>query len=218
MLEVVGQAELLPHPDGPLGGVVLVPLNGIAVVRGEFVVEVVVAFAEGGKGSDHVITGGVAVIKGLLAQPVGKGVDTEGGLLDEEDAQDASVDEATPPVTPSETGNQHGDTQAHGEHDLDVVAVLPDDDRVFVEVGDISAANALGVLLHDHPSQVGVEQTLADGVRVLVGVGITVVGTVVASPPASRTLDGTTANSSEPDTQGETSGIRAVSPKTVVTW
>lgn len=95
--------------------------------------------------------------------------------------------------------------------------MLPDDHGVFVEIGDIGAANALGVLLHDHPSQVRVEQTLADGVGVLVGVGITVMGTVVTSPPASRTLDGTTANGSEPDTQGETSGIGAVSPETVVT-
>lgn len=32
LLEVVGEAELLPDPDGPFGGVVLVPFDGVAVV------------------------------------------------------------------------------------------------------------------------------------------------------------------------------------------
>lgn len=84
LLEIVGKAELLPDPDVPLGGVVLPPLDGVAVIRGELVVEVVVALAEGDQGSDDVVTGRVAVIKGLVAEPVGQRVDAEGSLLDEE--------------------------------------------------------------------------------------------------------------------------------------
>lgn len=32
LLQVVGESELLPDPDSPLGGVVLMPFNSIAVV------------------------------------------------------------------------------------------------------------------------------------------------------------------------------------------
>lgn len=57
LLEVVGEAESLPDPDGPLGGIVLVPLDGISVIGGELVVEVVVSLTEGNEGGDDVITG-----------------------------------------------------------------------------------------------------------------------------------------------------------------
>ena len=149
---------------------------------------------------------------------MGQRVDAESGLLDEEDTQDTSVDETTPPVTPAKTGHEHGNNQTHGENDLEVVAVLPDDNRVFVEIGDIGAADTLGVLLHDHPSQVRVEQTLADGVGVLVGIGITVVSPVITRPPADGTFDGTTTNGGEPDTERKTSRVGAVSPETMVSW
>ena len=79
--------------------------------------------------------------------------------------------------------------------------MLPDNDRVLVKVGDVGTANALGVLLHDHPAKVAVEKSLAYAVGVLVGVGIAVVGTVVAAPPADGALDSTTANKSEEDAQ-----------------
>jgi hypothetical protein len=52
---------------------------------------------------------------------------------------------------------------------------------------------------------VRVEETLANGVRVLVGVGVAVVCTVVTSPPSDRAFDGTTTDSGEPDTKRETS-------------
>lgn len=216
LLQVVCEAELLPDPDSPLSGVVLVPFDGVAVVGGELVVEVVVSLTKSDQSGNHVVTGGVAVIEGLVSQPVGQGVHAEGGLLDEEDTQNTGVDETTEPVTPAETRDQHGDEKTHGEDDLEVVAVLPHNDGVLVKIRDISTADALGVLLHDHPAQVGVEQTLADGIGVLVGIGVTVVSTMVASPPADGALNGTATNSCQPDPQGECSGIRGVSPETVV--
>jgi len=57
------QPELLAHPDEPLGWIVLVPLDRVAVVHGELVVEVVVPFADGDEGSDKVVTRGVCVVK-----------------------------------------------------------------------------------------------------------------------------------------------------------
>jgi hypothetical protein len=216
LLQVEGEAELLASPDGPLGGVVLVPFDGVAVVGWELVVEIVVTFAEGNEGRDDVITRRVTVVEGLVTEPVGEGVHAESGLLDEENTQDTGVHEAAVPVTPAETGNQHGHDETHEEDDLEVVAVLPDDNRVFVEITDIGAANSLGVLLHEHPSEVGIHEALADGVGVLIGVGVTVVSTVVSSPPANGAFDGTATDGGEPDAKGQSGGVGAVSPETVV--
>jgi hypothetical protein len=60
--------------------------------------------------------------------------------------------------------------------------------------------------LHDHPPDVGVEQALADAVRILGRVGVAVVGAtgglvmadlgvdlLITTPPADRALDGAAA-------------------------
>jgi len=180
LLQVVRKTKLLPDEDAPLGQVVLPPFNGVAVIGREFVVEVVVTLAKSDKGSDGVVTRRVSVVEWLVSEPMGQGVDTEGGLLNEEDTKDTGVDETTEPVSPSNTGDKHGEDHSHEDDGLDVVAVLPDDDWVVVEVGDIGTADSLWVLLHDHPSDVRVEKTLADGVWVLVGVGVSVVGTMIS--------------------------------------
>jgi hypothetical protein len=217
LLQVGGKAKLGPHPDGPLGGVVLVPLNSITVVGGELVVEVVVTLTESDKGGDDVVTRRVAVVEGLVAEPVGKRVDAESGLLDEEDAEDTSVDEATLPVVPEKTSDGRGEDQTHEDHDLDVVLVLPDNDGVLVQVGDVGTADALGVLLHDHPAKVRVQKTLTDGVGVLVGIGVAVVSTVVTAPPADGALDSTAANSSKEDRKRQGGVVGLVRPETMVT-
>jgi hypothetical protein len=216
LLEVGGETELAPQPDGPLGRVVLVPLDSVAVVGGELVMEVVVALTESDKSSDDVVPGAVAVVERLVAEPVGKGVDTEGSLLDEEDAQDTSVDETTLPVVPEKTSDSRREDETHEEDNLDVVLVLPDDDGVLVQVGDVSAANALGVLLHDHPAEMAVEKSLANAVGVLVGVGVAVVGTVVTAPPADGTLNSTAADEGEEDAQRERGIVGLVCPETMV--
>lgn len=216
LLEVIGEAELLPCPDAPLGRIVLPPGDGVPVVAGELVVEVVVALTKSDKSSDDVITRRVAVVKGLVAEPVSQRVDAEGGLLDEEDAEDTSVDESTEPVAPAETSDERREDKAHEEDDLEVVAVLPDDDLVLIQVGDVGTANTLGVLLHDHPAKVRVHETLADGVRVLGGVGISVVSTMVTRPPSDGALDSTTANGSKEDLQRQGGAVALVSPETMV--
>ena len=44
-------------------------------------------------------------------------------------------------------------------------------------------ADALGVLFHQHPAKVRIEQALANAVRILVCVGITVMSAMIARPP-----------------------------------
>ncbi len=92
----------------------------------------------------------------LVTEPMGQGVDTECCLLDEEYSQDASVDEAAPPIAPSKTSNKHGEANAHEEYRLDVIAVLPNDNGVIIKIRDISTADPLRILLHDHPPKVRV--------------------------------------------------------------
>lgn len=55
-LEVVCEAEELHDRDEPLGGVVLPPLNSVAEITWELVVEVVVTLTKGNEGSDDVIS------------------------------------------------------------------------------------------------------------------------------------------------------------------
>ena len=54
--EVVREAKLLHGPDEPLGGVILPPLNGVAEIARELVVEVVVTLTKGDEGGDDVIS------------------------------------------------------------------------------------------------------------------------------------------------------------------
>lgn len=78
LLEVASETKLVADPDEPLGGVVLVPLDRVAVVHGELVVEVVVAFANRAKGGDHVVARSVLVVERRLTEPVRERVHAEG--------------------------------------------------------------------------------------------------------------------------------------------
>lgn len=163
----------------------LMPFNSIAIITGELVVEIVVSFTEGDKSSNNVISRRVAVIEGLITEPMGQGVDAEGSLLNEEYTKDTGVDKSTDPVTPPETSNKSWEYQSHENNNPEIVLVLPNNNRIFVQVGNVGSANPLGVLLHNHPSQMRVHKTLADTVRVLLGVGITMVSPVVSRPPTN---------------------------------
>lgn len=215
-LEVGGQTELLPHPDAPLGGVVLVPLNGVAVIGGKLVMKVVVALTECNKSGEDMVARAVAVVKRLLTEPVGQGVDAESGLLDEEDTQNASIDVAAKPVTPADASNQSREDKGHKDDTLYEVPVLPDNDGVLVEIGDIGTTSTLRVLLDDHPANVAVQKTLPHGVGIFFGVGVSVVGAVTLRPPAGRTLHGTSANGGKVNAKGERALVAAMGPETMV--
>jgi hypothetical protein len=94
--------------------------------------------------------------------------------------------------------------------------MLPDNNGILVEIGDVGAADALRVLLHDHPAEMAVEKALADAVGVLGCVGVAVVSAVVTAPPADGALDGTRTDGGEPDPQRKTGVVRLVRPETMV--
>lgn len=70
-LEVRGKSDGLHGGNEPLGWVVLVPLDGISVVHGELVVEVVVAFTDGDEGGDEVVSWSHLVVKAGFTEVVG---------------------------------------------------------------------------------------------------------------------------------------------------
>ena len=68
---------------------------------------------------------------------------------------------------------------------------------VRVEIRDVSSADTFGILFENHPAEMCVHQTLANGVRVLLGIGVSVMGTMVSGPPSDGTLNGATSDGSE---------------------
>lgn len=85
LLQVEGKTHLLPRPNRPLGGIILMPFNSIPIVRGELVVKIVVAFPKSDKSGDDMVARGVAIIEGLVTEPMSERVHAERGLLNEED-------------------------------------------------------------------------------------------------------------------------------------
>ena len=128
---------------------------------------------------------------------MGKRIHAKSGLLDEEDTENTGVNAATLPVSPSNAGNKSWEYQPHKEDNLQVIPVLPDHNRVFVEVADVGSADSLGILLHDHPANVTIQEPFANAVGVLLGVCVSVMSSVVAAPPADRSLNGTATHGSE---------------------
>ena len=53
--------------------------------------------------------------------------------------------------------------------------MLPNNDGVLIQVGDVRPADTLRVLLHDDPADVRIKEALPDRIRVLDGVCVPVV-------------------------------------------
>lgn len=133
----------------------------------------------------------------LLTQPMGERIDAEGGLLDEREPKNSSIYKTALPITPSQASNEHREQNSENQDDRSIVLVLPDDDRVLIQVGDIGPPTVLWVLIQNHPHKMRIPKTLHDAVWVLDCVGPSVVCSVFTAPPPDRTLDGPTADTCE---------------------
>lgn len=165
-LQLVCNASHLQGADEPLGGVVVEPADPVAVVGWELVVEVVVALADGQQCRDDAVSCGLAVGVRGVAGVVGNRVHTERGVVDEEETEAASNEEATIRIAPqrcNHTGQQEAEEQSEGA----VVLVLDVNDRLGFEVLNVGVADAPRLLLAKHPATVCVPETLAGGVGVL---------------------------------------------------
>jgi hypothetical protein len=187
-------------------------LDGVSVVGGVTVVVVVVSFAECDKSGDDVVAGRMSVVKGLVTEIVCKRVDTECGVVNKDESANSGVEESTSPIPPKQTSNGSRDKETHDEDDKSVVLVLRADERVRVEIGNVCAANTFGILLENHPAEMSVHQSFANRVGILLGIGISMMGTVIPRPPSDRAFNGTTSNRGKNVLKWSRSGIRTMSP------
>jgi len=93
--------------------------------------------------------------------------------------------------------------------------VLPPNNRVLAQVADVGDTR-LAAGLHQHPANVGVEETFMGIVGVQFGVGVTMVSAVTTTPPFNGTFHGAGASDSKEVLHWYCRIIRAVGPKAVV--
>lgn len=118
------------------------------------VVEVVVSLAETEERRDPMVAGRAPVVEGLVAKVMSEAVDGEGALLNGDDAEDASVDEPALPIPPAEPRYQGRHDPGEEYRYRGIVLVLPDDEGVIREVGDVGATVLLVVLVEEEPAHV----------------------------------------------------------------
>lgn len=188
---------MVTRNDQPFGWVVLPPLDSVSVIGWVAVVVVVVSLAESDKGGEDVISRGMSIVKGLVTKPVGKRVDAEGGVVDKDETGDSGVVETPSPITPEQTSNGSREEEAHNEDNDAVILVLHTDKEIGVEIGDIGSSDALRVLFEDHPSEMSIHQAFSDRIGVLLGIGVSMVSTMISRPPADGSLNGTATESSK---------------------
>lgn len=216
-LQVVSQSDLVAGPDEHLSGVPLVPLQGVTVVTRELMMEVVVSLTHGDECGQDVITRSVAVIEGLFTDPVGQRIDTEGGLVNKEETHNASIEQTTLVVTPSETTNEHGGNVSSSNKPPHVVLVLRNDKLIGKQIADVSTALQSGILLEDHPTHVGEPETTLGIIGILIGVSVSVVGTVTVRPPLDASLGSTRTGEHKDEAQNGVSIVCTVSEQTMIT-
>lgn len=100
------------------------------------------------------VAGRAPVVEWLIAKVVSEAVDSERALLNRDDTENTSVDKSAFPISPAKPRDQ-------GRHDpgkeyryRGIVLMLPADEGVVREVGDVGAAVFLVVLVKEKPAHV----------------------------------------------------------------
>jgi hypothetical protein len=125
-------------------------------------------------------------------------------------------EETSLPITPTETGNTHGEEQSHDQQKRQVVVVLPPDDLASGQVGNVGDTD-LGPRLEDHPTDMCPPEPFVGRVRVEAGVGVTVVCSVTSGPPFDGSLDSSSSSAGEDVFERARSGVRSVGPQSLQT-
>ena len=119
-----------------------------------------------------------------------KTVNAESSLVDKEHSPEASVHESSPEVSPCISGNRKRQEKSKEKSNRKIMPVLEHNAAVGIEIANVNAAGATGVLLEHHPTDMGIPKALVDGVRILSSINVAMVGAVVSAPPASRAFEG----------------------------
>lgn len=150
------------------------------------------------------------------ARSSAKATDAETYVVDEGETSGTGEEEASAPVTPSETSDDGREDETHADDKGEIPAVLPLDDLVVGQVRDVGDSR-LATGLEDHPSDVSPKETALSRVGVEIGVGVAVVSAVAARPPLDGSLDSSRSSESKEVLKRLAGSVGAVSPKTMVT-
>lgn len=173
-LEMARESKHTANLDEPLRRVILIPTNSIPIIHRELVVEVMVSLSDGDKGGDHMVAGCMLVVERRLSKPVRERVHAERRVVDECQTKSACVNVAAEPVAPQKPGNDRRYNKAHRDNEDVVPLVLPPNNSVPTEVGNICDAR-LDAWFNKHPTDVRPPKAIGRAVRVERGVGVTVV-------------------------------------------
>jgi hypothetical protein len=76
-LEVASKTDPAANANEPLGRIVLVPFDSIAIIGGELVMEIVVSFTDGNKCGQDVVARRVLIVEWSITEIMREGVDAE---------------------------------------------------------------------------------------------------------------------------------------------
>mmetsp|Transcript_19715 Transcript_19715/g.28695 ORF Transcript_19715/g.28695 Transcript_19715/m.28695 type:complete len:337 (-) Transcript_19715:31-1041(-) len=182
----------------------------------EFVVIVVIAFSKGNQRGNDMVIGGVFSRVGLAPQRVSKGVHTESCLVNDERSTHASIHHSSPEVIPAERGHHNRENKGKADRDWEVVLVLPHYEFVLVQISDIDSARAPLFLLEHHPANMSVPEPLMNCIRVLLGIHISVMGSVVSTPPPDGAFKRCSTPASENQLHKHSGFVALMGPQPVV--
>jgi hypothetical protein len=137
-------------------------------------------------------------------------------MVDKEQTSERRIEITATPIAPEVTGNGGRNDDARQEDERDEPLVLPTDDGVAGEIGDISDTR-LATGLEDHPADMGPDEPVMGTIGVEVGVSVTMMSTVTARPPLDRTLNSTRASDREEVFERTRSVVGTMGPQAVVT-
>ena len=192
---VLDQAHFFHEPDGPCGGVRLLPAHPVAGGAGEGVVVVVPAFAHGEDAEEEVIPALVGGVELATAESMTDRIHGPRDVLVKEETNKAAPyqagEGAEPDRLPHQVGRSGADEGGDGETDKN-----PKPKGVMDKNNDGVLQHGSGVFLDiglkvvENPADMGVPETLQRGVGILFLVRVGVVLGVGGSPVEGGTLHG----------------------------
>lgn len=116
--------------------------------------------------------------------------------MDEAQPENTRIYVSTSGIVPEEPRNNGGNDEADNEDHGKVVPVLPPNNRVLAQVADVGDTG-LAAGFHQHPANVGVEETFVGVVGIQFGVGVTMMSAVTTRPPFNGTFNSARASNSK---------------------
>lgn len=173
----------MQHPYGPFGWIKLPGFYAIAIVVLEFVVVIVVTFSEGADRHEEAVTCGAFAGVGAAANPVAKGVDAKGRVMDQYNARRSSDEETTQSSnsTTADESDQCGYTKSHRNGNRHIIPVLPNGEFIFLQVS-YPGERGIGLGAEKKPANMGIEKSLGDCIGIFFLIDVFVVAAVVCTP------------------------------------